>query len=138
MTSAVRTPGIIPQCEHPGCLAIPDLAPRIYCPAKGEHRHPAVTLAFPHLHYCKPHWDSDVKLDNLMDDKVKARIEHRGRKIWPQGIVPDFDAALLEPLGIWTPEYAAYMRRLGFETDGLGFSMWQTMERRNSGRTLLL
>lgn len=135
MSDPIRAPDVVLQCEHTGCLAIPDLAPRIYCPAKAtgteNHRYPPVTLAFPHLHYCKPHWETDVRLDALLTDQVKARIEERGRKIWPHGVVPDFDAALIEPIGIWTPEYEQYMTRLGFKTDGLGYSMW-----RDGGRAL--
>lgn len=133
MVALTRAPDIVPQCEHPGCLAIPDTAPRIYTPAKGEHRYRPVRLSFPHLHYCQVHWDTDVTLDALLDDRTKARIEERGKKIWPHGVVPDFDAALIEPIGIWTPEYERYMQRLGFKTDGLGFSMHRAF----SGRMLL-
>lgn len=123
----MRTPDVVLQCDHPGCLAIPDLAPRIYVPAKAagseNHRYDPVRLAFPHMHYCKVHWETTMRLSLLLDDKTKTRIEERGRKIWPHGIVPDFDAALIEPIGIWTPEYEQYMQRLGFRTDGLGYSM---------------
>jgi len=125
MTSLVRAPDIVPQCDHPGCLAIPDLAPRIFVPSKAGQHYRALTLAFPHLHYCRPHWESDVTLAKLLDDRAKARFEDRARKVWPHDGVPDFEAALVEPLGIWTPEYEQYMKRLGFNTDGLGFSMHQ-------------
>lgn len=129
MTNLLKPPDVVPQCEHAGCLALPDLAPRLYCPAKalgpGNHRYPAITLAFPHLHYCAAHWQTDVFLHTLLTDKVRRRFEERGKKIWPHDVKPDFDAALIEPIGIWTPEYAAYMARMGFRTDGLGFSLWR-------------
>ncbi len=118
-----RPPDVLLKCDGPGCLAIPSKAPRIYCPAKGEHRHVPVTLAFPHISYCDACWDKHMKLDDLLDSRAKTRIEERGKRIWPQGVVPDFDAALIEPIHIYTPEYAAYMERLGFRIDGLGFSL---------------
>jgi len=130
----VKQPQVVLNCEHPGCLAVPTKAPRIYCPAKGigteNHQYDPVSLAFPHLHYCQKHWDEELKLDNLLDDKAKARLEDRGRKIWPQGIRCDFDAALIQPINVHSPEYGQYMERIGLSIDGLGYSLWGTMERR--------
>lgn len=74
-----------------------------------------------------------MKLDDLLTDKTKARFEELGRKLWPQGIKPDFDAALVEPIEIYSAEYGAYMARLGFSLDGLGFSLHT--KKRASGRT---
>ena len=133
MTSMARGPEIVLSCDGTGCLALPDKAPRIYVPAKSSgtenHQYPAVTLAFPHLHYCDRCWDATMRLSMLLDDKAKAKLEERGRKIWPQGVVPDFDAALIEPIGIYTPEYESYMQRIGLRTDGLGYSIHRTLER---------
>ena len=44
----------------------------------------------------------------------------------PQDGKPDFDAALIEPINLYSPEYGAYMQRLGFNLDGLGYSMHRT------------
>ena len=126
MTDFARSPDLIPSCNSTGCLQIPSKAPILYVPAKvgieGLHPLQPVTLRFPHMHYCDDHWESDMKLDLLLTDAVKARVEERGRKIWPHGIVPDFDAALINPWDVFSPEYVAYMRKLGFEVDGMGFS----------------
>lgn len=121
----MKAPDVVLSCDHTGCLAIPTLAPRIFVPA-GElwkQEHEKLTLAFPHLHYCDAHWETDVALDRLMTSKIRARFEDLAKKLWPHGVKPNFNAALIEPIRIWTPEYAAYMARLGFRTDGLGFSM---------------
>jgi hypothetical protein len=120
-----KVPDVLLKCDGPGCIAIPDKAPRIYCPAKGEHRYVPVTLAFPQISYCEACWNKHMKLDELLTTEVKTRIEERAKKIWPHGVVPDFDAALVEPISVYTPEYAQYMERLGFRTDGLGFSLHQ-------------
>lgn len=139
----MKQPDIVLSCDHPGCMAIPMLAPRIYVPAKGTtarefHKYPQVTLAFPRLHYCHAHWNETMRLSLLLDDRVKARIEERGRKIWPQGVRPDFDAALIEPIEVHSPEYGAYMKRLGFQIDGLGYSLFDTMRRRRGQGSMFL
>lgn len=122
----MKAPDVVLSCECTGCMAIPELAPRIYVPAKAtgaeNHHHTAVTLAFPHLHYCKAHWETHVTLATFLDEKARSRIEERGKKIWPQGVRPDFDAALIEPLGVWSAEYGRYMERIGLKVDGLGYS----------------
>lgn len=125
MTSAVRTPDMVLQCDHPGCLAIPVVAPRIFVPAQSlwMPKHKYLTLSFPHLHYCDAHWETDVKLDRLLDDRVKARFEALAKKLWPHDVKPNFDAALIEPLNVFSPEYGHYMKRLGFKLDGLGYSL---------------
>lgn len=127
----MRAPDVVMTCDHPGCLAIPDMAPRIYVPSKTaeEKGHGALTLAFPHLHYCKAHWDTDVRLDPLLTDKVKGRFEDLAKKVRPIDFKCDFDAALIEPLSVYTPEYGRYMQRLGFHIDGLGYSLHQSMQR---------
>ena len=35
---------------------------------------------------------------------------------------PDFDAALIYKVGIYTPEFARFIERLGYNVDGLGIS----------------
>lgn len=136
------TPDVVLSCDGTNCLAIPRLAPQIYVPAKsadaGNHRYPEVTLAFPHLHYCNECWNREMRLSTLLTGKAKAKIEERGRKIWPQGVKPDFDAALIRPIEVHSPEYGAYMERLGLKIDGLGYSLHKTIRRRRSGRQMLI
>lgn len=138
MTSIVRQPDAVITCDGLGCIALPDRAPRIYVPAKASgtenHRYDPVTLAFPHLHYCEKCWEKHVRLDDLLTDKVKRRIEERGRSIWPQGVLPDFDAALIDPLDVFSPEYRAYMLRIGLEADGIGWKVNPKMRRALAGR----
>jgi len=133
MTSLLRSPDVVLSCNHFGCLKLPDRAPRIYVPAKApgteNHRHPPVTLAFPHLHYCDVHWESDMRLDELLTDQAKRKIEERGRSIWPHGVLPDFDAALIQPIDVFSPEYRAYMERIGLEADGIGWKMTTGLRR---------
>jgi len=126
----LKIPDVLLKCDGTGCLAIPTKAPRLYCPAKGEHRYPPVTLAFPHISYCEECWNKYMKLDDLLTEQVRARVEDRGKKIWPHDIKPDFEAALINPIEIYSPEYGAYMERLGFRVDGLGFSLGQVVHPR--------
>lgn len=139
MTHFAKTPDILLSCDGPSCLALPKLAPRIYVPAKengpGNHRYPAVTLAFPHLHYCETCWNSIMRLSMLLDSKAKAKIEERGKKIWPMGVKPDFDAALIQPIEVFSPEYGKYMQRIGLRIDGLGYSLHNRIKRRLAGMT---
>ena len=125
----MRTPDVVFKCEAPGCTDIPTLAPRVYVPSKDGQHYKALTLSFPHLHYCDAHWQSTMRLSLLLDDKAKARFEALARKVWPQDGKPDFDAALIEPINLYSPEYGAYMQRLGFNLDGLGYSMHNKVRR---------
>lgn len=126
----MRTPDVTFSCESPGCKGVPTLAPRLYVPSKHGQHYKALTLAFPNLHYCDAHWQSSMRLSLLLDDKAKARFEALARKVWPHDGIPDFDAALIEPISLYSPEYGAYMQRLGFSIDGLGYSMHNKMQRR--------
>lgn len=122
----MRAPDLVLNCNHAGCLAIPDWSPRLFVPAKAQgvenHKHTPIRLMLPDIHFCEPHWQAHASLDSILRPEIKARVEHRGKQIWPHGVVPDFDACLIYKVGIWTPEYAAYLRRMGFLRDGLGFS----------------
>lgn len=126
MTSAVRSPDLMLSCNHAGCLAIPQWSPRLFVPAKAEgvenHKHTPIRMMLPDIHFCEPHWQAHASLDSILRQEVRARIEYRGKQIWPHGVRPDFDAALIYKVGIWTPEYMAHLARLGFRPDGLGFS----------------
>lgn len=125
-----RTPDVMLKCDGPRCLAIPTKAPRVYVPCTDGQHHIPLTLAFPHISYCEKCWNEHMKLDDLLTDKAKARFEELGRKLWPHGIKPDFDAALVQPIDVYSAEYGAYLERLGFKVDGLGFSFHQRVDRR--------
>lgn len=118
----MRAPDVTFACDMPGCKAVAELTPRIYVPSKDGQHYKALTLAFPRAHWCNIHWNSEMQLGKLLDDKAKARFEDLARKVWPQDGKPDFDAALIEPVSLYSAEYGAYMERLGFSIDGLGYS----------------
>ena len=138
----MRAPHLVLTCDGGGCRAIPTKAPRLYCPAKvtgaANHLYDPVTLAFPGLNYCEPCWNTKMRLSLLLTDKVKARIEAKGKQIWPQWVKPDFDAALIEPIDVFSPEYGAYMERLGYRIDGMGYSLHRRLRRRPSLQTAWL
>jgi len=125
----MRAPDVTFKCEAAGCLEVPVLAPRIYVPSKHGQHYKALTLSFPHLHYCQTHWDAQMRLSLLLDDRTKARFEALARKVWPQDGLPDFDAALIEPVSLYSAEYGAYMERIGLSIDGLGYSFHHRMKR---------
>lgn len=130
----MRTPDVLLRCDGTGCLAIPTKAPRVYVPAS-DQRYKPVTLGFPQISYCESCWERHMKLNDLLTDKTKTRFEEMGRKLWPHGVKPDFDAALIQPIEVYSAEYGRYMERLGFKTDGLGFSLHSSTEKRSSGKT---
>jgi len=135
MTNYLRSPDVILSCDGPSCLQLPDKAPRVFVPSKTptQKDHAPLTLAFPHLHYCVVHWETHMKLDDLLTDKVKARFEDQARRVRPHDFVCDFDAALVQPIDVHSPEYGAYMARIGLKTDGLGYEIHQTLKKRLSG-----
>lgn len=131
----MKQPDLVLRCDGTRCLALPKVAPRLFVPGKTSTgqpalRQPAITLAFPHLSYCDKCWGEARLFDILLTDKVKARFEERGRKIWPMGISCDFDAAFLQPISVFSPEYGQYMRRIGLNIDGLGYSLHNNVHRR--------
>jgi hypothetical protein len=119
-------PELVLSCNAAGCLALPEWSPRLYVPARaaGEenHQHPPIRMMLIDIHFCEPHWQAYASLDSILRDEIKARIEHRGKQIWPEGVRPDFDAAHIYKVGIYTPEFVRFIERLGYRTDGLGFS----------------
>jgi len=122
----VNAPELVLSCNAAGCLALPEWTPRLFVPARaaGEenHQHTPIRMMLVDIHFCAPHWEMYASLDSILRDEIKARIEERGRQIWPQGVRPDFDAALIYKVGIHTPEFARFIERLGYRADGLGFS----------------
>jgi len=131
----VRAPELVLACNAVSRRALPEWTPRLYVPARaaGEenHQHTPIRMMLVDIHFCAPHWEMYASLDSILRDEIKARIEERGRQIWPQGVRPDFDAALIYKVGIHTPEFARFIERLGYQTDGLGFSR-ATVQRRHA------
>jgi hypothetical protein len=122
----MRAPELVLSCNAAGCLALPEWTPRLFVPARaaGEenHQHPPIRMMLVDIHFCEPHWQAYASLDSILRDEVKARIEQRGKQIWPEGVKPDFDASHIYKVGIHTPEFARFIQRLGYSPDGLGFS----------------
>ena len=122
----MRPPELVLSCNAAGCLALPYWTPRLYVPAKAagaeNHQHPPIRMMIIDVHFCEPHWQMYASLDSILRDEIKARIEERGRQIWPQGVRPDFDAALIYKVGVHTPQFAKFIERLGYSSDGLGFT----------------
>jgi hypothetical protein len=122
----MRAPELVLSCNAAGCLALPEWTPRLYVPARaaGEenHMHVPIRLMLIDIHFCEEHWQMYASLDSILRDEIKARIEKRGKQIWPEGVRPDFDAAHIYKVGIHTPEFARFIGRLGYNPDGLGFS----------------
>lgn len=69
---------------------------------------------FTTLHYCDRHWDAKpVKLEDLLGPKQKAEFESIARMKRPHGYKCDFEGAFIERILTTTPEYQAYMAKLG-------------------------
>ena len=121
-----RAPELVLSCNAAGCLALPEWTPRLYVPARAEgeenHQHRPIRMMIVDVHFCEPHWEMYASLDSILRAEIKARIEERGKQIWPHGVRPDFDAAFIDKVGIYTVEYVRFIARLGYRTDGLGFS----------------
>lgn len=126
MSQFQRAPELVLSCNAAGCLALPEWTPRLFVPARasGEenHQHVPIRMMLVDIHFCEPHWQMYASLDSILRDEVKARIETRGKQIWPHGVIPDFDAALIYKVAIHSPEFARFIARLGYGADGLGFS----------------
>jgi hypothetical protein len=122
----MRAPELVLSCNSTGCLVLPEWTPRLYVPARamGEenHKYTPIRMMLIDIHFCTRHWELNASLDEILNDQIQDRIETRGKQIWPEGVVPDFDAALIYKVGIYTPEFARFIERLGYNVDGLGIS----------------
>lgn len=128
----MRPPDLVLKCDGLRCIAIPTKAPRVFVPSSHGQKQEPLTLAFPHLSYCDACWNKYMKLDDLLTDKIKGRFEDLAKKLWPHGIKPDFDCALIQPIEVHSAEYGRYLRRLGFVVDGLGFSLHTNIQKQKS------
>jgi hypothetical protein len=122
----VKAPELVLSCNTAGCLALPEWSPCLYVAARAagaeNHQHRPIRMMLADIHFCEFHWEKYASLDDILRDEIKARIEARGKQIWPEGVRPDFDAAHIYKVGIYTPEFVRVMGRLGYRVDGLGFS----------------
>lgn len=116
-----------------GCMALPDRAPLVYVPSKTPEAHKPLTLAFPHVHYCETHWNEDMKLSDFLDQKARAKFEAQAKRIRPHDFTCNFEAALIVPIDVFSPEYRAYMERIGLKADGIGWAISKPLARALAG-----
>lgn len=108
-------PELVMHCDVPGCLHLVARAPRLIVPSRtpGLPLHRPVRVMTT-LHYCEPHVQTQpVKPADVLNDKMKAKIEGHAKIGRPDGFRPDFEAAFIEWVLVTTPEYRAFLRDLG-------------------------
>lgn len=101
------------QCDHtPAILMLtkcptpPENAPRLIVPSKTQQApgHEHVRIDFRDLHLCHVH-TGELKIDTLLTDRLKREVELAARATRPIDWKPDFEAAHLVYVSIFTPEY---------------------------------
>lgn len=111
-------PMVRAECDHfdsalVRCKIPPIRAPRVVVPAVDfrdpEHK-PLKMMTT--LHYCELH-KGELKLEDLLNEKVKVGFEETAKRKRPIGFKCDFDTAFIEWVLMTTPEYREWMLRLG-------------------------
>lgn len=104
------------KCDHrsmaidvaAACKTTPSVAPRLLVPSKTQeapgHRHLHVDFK---LHYCLAH-EGELKFDELVTEKVRATVEAHAKKTRPIDFKPDFEAAHIVYVSIFSPGYKYY------------------------------
>jgi hypothetical protein len=100
-------------CDHVGCRNTPMRAPRVVVPAKTNFMLPEQRpmRVMTTLHYCELH-KHEVKLEDLLNAKMRADIERTAKVKRPLGYRCDFESAFVELVLITTPEYRAFMQSI--------------------------
>lgn len=108
------------------CRIPPERAPALVVPAKsglvlpgwearqrvkaltGMHLIPPPLVQYTTLHYCRAH-QPELTVAELLDDKVKQRLETVAKTKWSHEFTPDFDAAFVKWVLVTAPEYGEYL-----------------------------
>ncbi len=87
-------------------------APRLYVPSMTQDApgHDPVRLMSV-LHYCEEHVGT-LKLDDYLTDQVKFMVEQVAKKTRPIDWKPNFDAAYLHYVDIFSDEYKRFLELL--------------------------
>jgi hypothetical protein len=88
-------------CRHPA-----DHAPRLMVPSMTQSApgHDHMRIDFRDHHYCAKHV-GELRLDDLLTDRLKAMIEQQAKRKRPIDFKCNFDAAHLVYVSIFTPAY---------------------------------
>lgn len=109
------TTRLVMRCDHPGCNNQVHRAPRIVVPSQTpfEPLHRPIKV-MTELHFCQPH-ATDKALDPqaYLTPREKANIEQIARQHRPAEFKPDFEAAVVQWVLVTTPEYRAFLQKLG-------------------------
>lgn len=101
------------KCDHLGCPIPPSRAPRVVVfsktPFEPDHR-PLKMMTT--LHYCEMH-RGELKIEDLLTPQIKLDFEKTARIARPIGFKPNFEFAHIEWVLVTTPEYRAFLLKLG-------------------------
>lgn len=99
-----------------GCLHKVVYGLRIHVPSKTQdqpgHAQIRVTLT---LHCCEEH-KGTFKLDDLLVAKIRSDVETHAKRSRPIDWKPDFEAAFLQYVDIFSPEYRKFVQAMEVHT----------------------
>ena len=101
--------GVTMTCDCPGCKNEVAWAPRIYIPSRtpfAAGNDPIRVMTT--LHSCDLHRGS-FRIEDILDGKLKRKVELQANRVRVIGFKPDFEAAKLEYVRVTTPEYRAFL-----------------------------
>jgi len=104
--------GVTMTCDHTGCKNEAAWAPRILIPSKtpfAAGNHPIRVMTT--LHCCELHRGM-FKLEDILDGKLKAKVEATANRVRVIGFKPEFEQAKLEYVRVTTPEYRAFLGKI--------------------------
>lgn len=106
-------------CDHfinslERCKLTPTRAPRLVVFSKTpfEPEHKPLKM-FTTLHYCELH-AGEVKLEDLLQPKIKLDFEAAARMKRPLDFKCDFEGSIVEYVLVSTPEYRRFMAAMGY------------------------
>ncbi len=114
-----------------GCLQPVKWGLRIHVPSLTQlapgHAQVRVTLPF---HACDPHKEAGCfKLDDFLIPKVKADVELHAKRARPIDWKPDFDAAFIQYVDCFSPEYKKFLRVIEGKTIEEAQRIWGPIAR---------
>lgn len=111
----IENPDLVMRCDISPCARQVNYAPCIHVPATVRvlmHRpFPIMTT----LHFCDQHKDAfnAASAQVYLSDAIKKRAETAIKAKRPWTFRPDFDKATVEMKLVTTPEYRAFLDRIG-------------------------
>ena len=107
-----------------GCLQPVIYGVRLHVPSKTQDRpgHTQVRVTMT-LHSCEAHRGT-FAVDALLADKIKAHVEDYAKKTRPIDWKPDFEAAFVQYVDVFGPEYRKFLMSMELHAHSQAEQIW--------------